>query len=79
MSKYDKQRSKDVRGKDKQNLSVFASSYLTSSSGFTLIELVIYLAIFSMIAVTLVSLAYFSSMENQKTTNDVINAYENND
>jgi type II secretory pathway pseudopilin PulG len=46
--------------------------------GFTLIEVIIYLAIFSMIAVTLLSLAYFSSVEDQKTTNDVINAYENN-
>jgi type II secretory pathway pseudopilin PulG len=48
-----------------------------SSAGFTLIEVVIYLAIFSMIVVTLVSLAYVSARENQGTINNVINAYEN--
>jgi prepilin-type N-terminal cleavage/methylation domain-containing protein len=47
------------------------------NSGFTLIELVIYIAIFSMIAVTLVSLAYVSARKNQETTNNVIQAYEN--
>jgi prepilin-type N-terminal cleavage/methylation domain-containing protein len=48
-----------------------------NKTGFTLIEVVIYIAIFSMIAVTLVSLAYVSAREDQKTTNDVIQAYEN--
>ena len=48
------------------------------TSGFTLIEAVIYLALFSMIAVTLVSLAYASAQEDQSTTSGVINAYENN-
>jgi type II secretory pathway pseudopilin PulG len=47
------------------------------SFGFTLIEVVIYIAIFSMIAITLVSLAYASARENQETINNVINAYEN--
>jgi len=45
--------------------------------GFTLIEVLVYMAIFSMIATTLISLAYASANEDQKTTNDVINAYEN--
>lgn len=45
--------------------------------GFTLIEIVIYIAIFSMIAVTLVSLAYVSAHENQETINNVIKSYEN--
>ena len=45
-------------------------------TGFTLIEVVIYIAIFSMIAVTLVSLAYVLARENQETVNNVINAYE---
>jgi prepilin-type N-terminal cleavage/methylation domain-containing protein len=47
-------------------------------SGFTMIEVMIYIAIFGMIAVTLVSLAYVSAREDQGTVNDVINAYENN-
>jgi len=53
-------------------------SYPTTlpSSGFTLIEVMIYIAIFGMIAATLVSLTYISAHENQKTINDVINAYE---
>ena len=46
-------------------------------AGFTLIEVVVYLAIFSMIAVTLVSLSYASAMQDQQTTASVINAYEN--
>ena len=46
-------------------------------SGFTLIEVVIYIAIFSMIAVTLVSLAYVSAREDRETINNVIQAYEN--
>jgi prepilin-type N-terminal cleavage/methylation domain-containing protein len=48
-----------------------------NKTGFTLIEVIIYLAIFSMIATTLISLAYFSSTEDRETTNNVINAYEN--
>jgi prepilin-type N-terminal cleavage/methylation domain-containing protein len=48
-----------------------------NKTGFTLIEVIIYLAIFSMIAVTLVSLAYVSAREDQETINNVINAYEN--
>jgi type II secretory pathway pseudopilin PulG len=48
-----------------------------NKTGFTLIEVVIYIAIFSMIVVTLVSLAYASARENQDTTNNVIQAYEN--
>jgi type II secretory pathway pseudopilin PulG len=47
------------------------------NNGFTLIEVVIYIAIFSMIVVTLVSLAYVSAREDRKTINNVINAYEN--
>jgi prepilin-type N-terminal cleavage/methylation domain-containing protein len=46
-------------------------------NGFTLIELLIYIAIFGMIAATLLSLALVSGNENSRTTNDVINAYEN--
>ena len=46
------------------------------SFGFTLIEVMIYIAILGMIVVTLVSLAYTSARENQETTNSVINAYE---
>jgi prepilin-type N-terminal cleavage/methylation domain-containing protein len=57
---------------------IFKSFNLQICSGFTLIEVIIYIAIFSMIAVTLVSLAYVSARENQETTNNVINAYENN-
>ena len=77
MNKYSKQESKDVRIKDKQNLSIFAYFHLTYSFGFTLVEVMIYIAIFGMIAVTLVSLAFISARENQETTNNVINAYEN--
>jgi prepilin-type N-terminal cleavage/methylation domain-containing protein len=46
------------------------------NNGFTLIEVVIYIAIFSMIAVTLVSLAYASAREDRETINNVLQAYE---
>jgi|GEM_PF-1920432 len=47
-------------------------------SGFTLIEVIIYLAIFSMIVTVLIPLSYSSAIENRTTADDVINAYENN-
>lgn len=50
---------------------------LATRSGFTLIEMLVYIALFSMIATTLVSLAYASAQENRETMNDVIQAYEN--
>lgn len=46
------------------------------NKGFTLIETLIYIALFSMIAVTLVSLAYSSAGEDGATVNDVLQAYE---
>ncbi len=51
--------------------------WTSDSSGFTLVEVIVYIAIFSMIAVTLISLAYISSVEDHKTIQAVINAYEN--
>jgi prepilin-type N-terminal cleavage/methylation domain-containing protein len=46
-------------------------------AGFTLVEMLVYIALFAMIAVTLVSLAYASAAEDGQIANDVINAYEN--
>ena len=60
-----------------KRLSTFHFS-LSTSSGFTLIEVVIYIAIFSMIVVTLVSLAYVSAREDRETINNVLQAYEDN-
>jgi len=49
---------------------------MNKNSGFTLIETLIYVAIFGMIAATLVSLAYSSAFQNRSTVNDVIKTYE---
>jgi len=71
-----KLKNEDTKGKDGSGLSFFLYFHLSFSSGFTLIEAVIYLALFSMIAVTLISLAYVSARQDRATTNGVINAYE---
>jgi len=55
---------------------LLASFRFAFISGFTLIEVIVYLAILSMIAATLVSLAYVSAREDRATTDGVINAYE---
>ncbi|MDR3558732.1 MAG: type II secretion system protein [Candidatus Pacebacteria bacterium] len=47
------------------------------AGGFTLIETIVYVAILSMIATGLVSLAFSSSQEDRATIDGVINAYEN--
>ncbi|MDE2188796.1 MAG: type II secretion system protein [Patescibacteria group bacterium] len=51
---------------------------MNKKTGFTLIETIVYIAIFSFIMTVIVSLSYKSAMENKAIFNAVITAYEKN-
>jgi type II secretory pathway pseudopilin PulG len=55
----------------------FMNNIYKRNSGFTLIETIIYIAIFSLITTTLISLAYSVSLQNESLLTAVFAAFEN--